>query len=166
MRGQAWRSWNPRTWGIPAKPGDPGRAATREIPGWGAGSRAESIPAAKPWTLPIQTLANFKRPQGLNPASFSSMAAGSPAPPPRTQAGLGASQHFHPQDLRFRIPSPLALRTRSPESQPLLHHDPGLCTLCPLHTLGSHSQLDARPLTPDVHLRPSELQESVPQPLS
>ena len=43
---------------------------------------------------------------------------------------------------------------------------PGLCTLCPLHTLGSHSQLDARSLTLDVYLRPSEPQESVPQPLS
>ena len=82
------------------------------------------------------------------------MAARSPAPPPRTQAGLGASQHFHPQDLRLRTPSLSALRTRIPESQPLRHHDPGLCTLCPLHTLGFHSQLDARPLTLDVHLRP------------
>ena len=58
MRGQAWRSWNPRTWGIPAQTEDLGRVATREIPGWGQGQgQRESLwPSlgpclSRPWPI-------------------------------------------------------------------------------------------------------------------
>lgn len=45
---------NPRTWGIPAQPGDPGWVAVREVPGGGRVT-ASADPAARRRTLPTET---------------------------------------------------------------------------------------------------------------
>lgn len=144
MRGQAWHSWNPRTWGIPVKPGASGRVATREIPGRGQGhGHCESLwPGAgpstpRPWRIlnnhaPNDSIQPLFLEHGVQTLTPSSQDPGVPAP------------CAFPPGPRIPNPSPLPLGTQgseipaAPSSQPR-----SLGPLPPPNAGYPRSQLDA-----------------------